>query len=171
MAPFHARSKVCIAPIHVQNKFADFALHMDSRNADFAPHIEGSHLDFAPHIERRHSFRDQKIAQMAFSAKKFKEFVQPAYIQKVYMTFVTFENKTILRESSFKCLNSSKKIKEKNIGFSQPQPLFKQSPTLPLVNNLIWKTLNHSKCADISIKTKQKFNKNTCLISRVPCHV
>ena len=157
MAPFHARSKVCIAPIHVQNKFADFALHMDSRNADFAPHIEGSPLDFAPHIERRNSFRDQKIAQMAFSAEDFKEFVQPAYIQGVYMTFVTtFENKTILRESSFKCLNSSKKRrKEKNIGFSQPQPLFKQSPTLPLVNNLIWKTLNHSKCADIIIKTKK----------------
>ena len=50
-------------------KLADFAAHMDGSNTDFAPHMEGSHAAFAPHIELRHSFRDQKIAQIAISAK------------------------------------------------------------------------------------------------------
>ena len=75
MAPFHVRSKVCIAPIHVRSKFSDSAPHMVGNNAEFSLHMEGSHADFAPHIERRHSFRDQKIAQMALSAKFLKEIV------------------------------------------------------------------------------------------------
>ena len=58
MAPIHVRSKVCIAPIHVQSKFVHFA-----------PCMEKSNADFAPHMEWRHSFRVQKITQIAISAK------------------------------------------------------------------------------------------------------
>ena len=76
---------------------------MDGSNADFAPHMEGSHADFAPHIERRHSFRDQKVAQIAFSAKRFKELIQITYLQGAYITFETpFQDKSILRESTLK---------------------------------------------------------------------
>ena len=50
---------------------------MDGSNADFAPHMVGSHADFAPHIERRHSFRDQKIAEIAISAIFLKTLFKP----------------------------------------------------------------------------------------------
>ena len=57
MAPFTVQNKVCIAPFHVRSKVSKFALLM-----------EGSHADFAPHKDRRHSFREQKIAEIAISA-------------------------------------------------------------------------------------------------------
>ena len=86
----------------MRGNFADFAPHMDGSNADFAPQMERSHADFVTHIEQRHSFKDQQKTKIAFSAKKFKEFVQTTYIQGVYVTFVTiYENKNILREGTF----------------------------------------------------------------------
>ena len=101
--PFHVRSKVCIAPIHVRSKVCKFAPHMDESNADFAPHMEGRHADFAPHMERRHSFRDQKIAKTACFANVQRELFKTTNILGVYMTYVTtFENRNILRESTFK---------------------------------------------------------------------
>ena len=103
MSPFQLRSKVCIALIHVRSKFADFAPHMDGNNADFAPHIEGSHADFDPLIEHRHSFRDQKIVYITISAKFLKIICLNHLYLWSYMTYVTsFENKHILRESTFK---------------------------------------------------------------------
>jgi hypothetical protein len=46
---------------------------MDGSSADFSLHMEGSHEDFAPHIKRKHSFKDQQITKIAFSAKKKKK--------------------------------------------------------------------------------------------------
>ena len=92
MSPFHVRSKVCIAPIHVRSKFADFAPHMDGSNADFAPHIEGSHADFAPHTERRHSFRDRKIAEIAYFCQISKIICSKhLYLRCVYDLFDNFK--------------------------------------------------------------------------------
>ena len=102
MAPFNVQSKVCIAPINVRSKVCKFALHMDESNADFAPHMEGRHADFAPHMEQRHSCRDQKIAKFAIFANFLKYFFKTTYVLGVFMTYVTtFENKNILRESTF----------------------------------------------------------------------
>ena len=102
MATFHVRRKVCIAPIHVMSKVCNFAPHMDGSNADFALHMEGSHADFAPHLEQRHSFRDRKIAKIAGFVNFQKELFTTTNILEVYMTYVTtFENKTILRKSTF----------------------------------------------------------------------
>ena len=75
---------------------------MDGSNADLALHMEGTHADFVPYIEGRHHFGDQKIDQIAFPAKNFKELVLTTYIQRVYMIYLnTFENKN-KRESTFK---------------------------------------------------------------------
>ena len=71
MSPLHVRSKVCMAPFYVLSKVCIAPIYVRSKFADIAPHIDGSNADFAPHIERRHSFRDQKIAQMPISAKLF----------------------------------------------------------------------------------------------------
>ena len=102
MAPFHVRSKVCMASIHVRSKVCKFAPQMDGCNADFAPHIEQSHADFAPHMERRHSCRDQIIAKTACFANVQRELFKTTNILEVYMTYVTtFENKNVLRESTF----------------------------------------------------------------------
>ena len=114
MAPFHVRSKVCIAPILVRSKVCKFAPHIDGSNADFAPHMEGSHAEFAPHLEQRHSFRDQKIAKIASFVNFQKKLFKTTDILGVYMTYLTtFENKTILRERTFKVWFGSK---EANIG-------------------------------------------------------
>ena len=64
MAPFHVRTKVCIAPMNVRSIFVDFA-----------PHMEGNHADFAPHIDWRHSFKDRKIEQIEISVNFLKEVV------------------------------------------------------------------------------------------------
>ena len=49
------------------------------------------------------SFRDQKITTNFISAKFVKQFCQTTYISEVYMIYLTtFENKSILRESTFK---------------------------------------------------------------------
>ena len=103
MAPFHVRSKVCIAPFYVRRKVCIFARHLDGSIADFAPHMEGSHSDFAPHMEGRHSFRDQKIANIAISANFCKLFIHISYILGVYITYMTtFKNNIFSRESTFK---------------------------------------------------------------------
>ena len=68
IAPFHVWSQICIAPMHVRFKFVNFALQMDGSNADYATLMKGSYADFAPHIEQRHSFSDQKIAQIVVCA-------------------------------------------------------------------------------------------------------
>ena len=97
MAPFHVRSKVCIAPILVQCKVCQFASHMYGSNADLAPHMERSHTDFAPHMEWRPSFRDQKNTKIAISANFQKKNIKKKnYILGVYMTYVTiFEDQII----------------------------------------------------------------------------
>ena len=65
--------------------------------------MEGSHADFAPHLEQIHSFRDQKIAKIASFINFQKELFKTTNILGVYMTYVTtFENKSILRERTFK---------------------------------------------------------------------
>ena len=86
MAPFHVRSKACIAPIHVRGKFVDFAPHMEGSNADFVPHMEVSHADYAPHMERRHSFKDQIIAKTASFTNFQSELFKTANILGIYMT-------------------------------------------------------------------------------------
>ena len=85
MAPFHVRSKVCIAPIHVRSKVCQFAPHMDGSNADFALHMKGSHADFALHMEWRHSFRDPQIVKISISAN-FQEcfFLNQLYLRRLY---------------------------------------------------------------------------------------
>ena len=85
MAPFHVRSKVCIAPFYVRSKDCKFTPHLAGSNADFAPHMEGSHADFAPHMERRHSFKDKQIAKIAI----FFFLFQTTYILWIYMIYVT----------------------------------------------------------------------------------
>ena len=83
---------------------------MDWSNADFAPHMEGSHSDVAPHLEQRHSLRDQKLAEIASFGNFQKELFKTTIILRVDMTYVTnFDNKTILRECTFKDLESLKK--------------------------------------------------------------
>ena len=101
-----------MAPFQVWSQFAVIAPHIEGSNADFAPHMEGSHTDFAPHMVGRHSFRDQKKAKInIFDIKKIS---QTTYIWEVYMTYLTtFENTTILRESTFKNNNQSGVLKEK----------------------------------------------------------
>ena len=65
---------------------------------------------------RRHSFRDQIIANLAILANFLKLFVLTTYILGVYMTSVTtFEDKNILRESTFK----AGKVKFSKIFFCQ----------------------------------------------------
>ena len=108
MAPFHVRSKVCIAPNHVRSKVCKFALHMDGSNADFAPHKEGSHTDIALHMEQRHSFRDKIIAKTTSFANFQREFLKTTIILGVYMTYVTiFDNDNILREPTFNCIEGT----------------------------------------------------------------
>ena len=70
MAPFHVRSKVCIAPINVRRKFADFS-----------PHMEGSKADFALHMEWRHIFRNQNLLSITITQITFSN---PLYFEKFY---------------------------------------------------------------------------------------
>ena len=103
IASFHVRRKVCIAPFYVQSKVNKLAPHIAGSNADFAPHLEGSHADFAPHMEQRHSCRDQIIAKFAIFAYFLKYLFYTTYFLGVNRTHVTtYENKNILRASTFK---------------------------------------------------------------------
>ena len=87
----------------MQSNDCKFAPHLEGSNADFAPHMGGSHADFAPHMEQRHSFWYEQIAKNAISASIFFFFFSITYIIGIYMIYVTtFENKNILKESTFK---------------------------------------------------------------------
>ena len=115
MAPFNVRSKVCFAPIHVRSKVCKFAPHMDWSNADFAPHMEGRQADFAPHMERRHSFRDKIIAKTAVFGNFQRELFKTTKILGGYKTYVTtFDNKNMLRESTFKEISIQPKVSSQN---------------------------------------------------------
>ena len=91
-----------MASIHVRSKVFKFAPHLDGSNANFASHMEGSHADLAPHMERKHSLRDQIRAKTSCFANVQKELFRNTNIVAVYMTYlITFENKNILRASTF----------------------------------------------------------------------
>ena len=102
MAPFHVRSKVCIAPLYGLSKDLTFAPHLEGSNVDFALHMEGSNADFAPHMEQRNSFIEKQKAKMAIFYHSNFLCPNPLYLYMIYV--ITFENKNILRESTFKVL-------------------------------------------------------------------
>ena len=92
MAPFHVRSRVCIASIDVRSKLCKFA-----------PHIDGCNADFAPPMDQRHSFRDKIISKTAIFANFQSELLKTTNILGVYMTNVTtFDSTNMFSKSIFK---------------------------------------------------------------------
>ena len=63
--------------------------------------MEGSHADFAPHMEWTHSFWDQPKAKFPFFPIKIFLIFKYLYLRNLYELFDKFENKNILRQSSF----------------------------------------------------------------------
>ena len=67
--------------------------------------MEGRHADIALKMEQMHSFRDQIIAEADIVVNLLRELFKTTNIIGVYMTYVTiFDNRNMLRESTFNCL-------------------------------------------------------------------
>ena len=103
MSSLHVRFKVCMAPFHVQSKVCITPFQVRSNFAVFAPHIEGSMQTLLCTWQEAMQTLLRTWSGNTVSGTKIAKIAILANVLKVYMIYLTtFENKNILRESTFK---------------------------------------------------------------------